>query len=89
MAVGGYDGMRLIYKALEATKGAAAARRCSTAMKGQIFESPRGPVLIDAQTRDIVQNIYIRKVETSRTASCTTSSSNDAGGEGSGQGIST
>ena len=33
------------------------------AMKGQIFESPRGPVLIDAQTRDIVQDIYIRKVE--------------------------
>ena len=33
------------------------------AMKGQIFESPRGPVLIDGQTRDIVQDIYIRKVE--------------------------
>ena len=32
-------------------------------MKGQVFESPRGPVLIDAQTRDIVQDIYIRKVE--------------------------
>ena len=32
-------------------------------MKGQIFESPRGPVLIDAQTRDIVQDIYMRKVE--------------------------
>ena len=32
-------------------------------MKGQIFESPRGPVLIDAQTRDIVQDVYIRKVE--------------------------
>ena len=33
------------------------------AMKGQVFESPRGPVLIDAQTRDIVQDVYIRKVE--------------------------
>ena len=33
------------------------------AMKGQIFESPRGPILIDAQTRDIVQDVYIRKVE--------------------------
>ena len=32
-------------------------------MKGQIFESPRGPVFIDAQTRDIVQNVYLRKVE--------------------------
>ena len=33
------------------------------AMKGQVFESPRGPVLIDAQTRDIVQDVYLRKVE--------------------------
>ena len=32
-------------------------------MKGQTFESPRGPVLIDAQTRDIVQDIYVRRVE--------------------------
>ena len=33
------------------------------AMKGQIFESPRGQIYIDAQTRDIVQNIYLRRVE--------------------------
>ena len=62
MAVGGYDGMRVIYKALEATKGAGGDALLA-AMKGQIFESPRGPVLIDAQTRDIVQDVYIRKVE--------------------------
>ena len=62
MAVGGYDGMRVIYKALEATKGAG-GQALLNAMKGQVFESPRGPVLIDAQTRDIVQNVYIRKVE--------------------------
>ena len=62
MAVGGYDGMRIIYKALEATKGAG-GQALLDAMKGQIFESPRGPVYIDAQTRDIVQNIYLRKVE--------------------------
>ena len=62
MAMGGYDGMRVIYKALEATKGAGGDALLA-AMKGQIFESPRGPVLIDAQTRDIVQDIYIRKVE--------------------------
>jgi branched-chain amino acid transport system substrate-binding protein len=62
MAVGGYDGMRVIYKALEASKGAGGDALLA-AMKGQIFESPRGPVLIDAQTRDIVQDIYIRKVE--------------------------
>jgi branched-chain amino acid transport system substrate-binding protein len=62
MAIGGYDGMRVIYKALEATKGAG-GEALLNAMKGQIFESPRGPVLIDAQTRDIVQDVYIRKVE--------------------------
>ncbi|HSN32643.1 MAG TPA: ABC transporter substrate-binding protein [Ideonella sp.] len=62
MAVGGYDGMRVIYKALEATKGAG-GQALLDAMKGQVFESPRGPVLIDAQTRDIVQDVYIRKVE--------------------------
>ncbi|MEK0416168.1 MAG: hypothetical protein RI949_174 [Pseudomonadota bacterium] len=62
MAVGGYDGMRVIYKALEASKGAGGDALLA-GMKGQIFESPRGQVLIDAQTRDIVQDIYIRKVE--------------------------
>jgi branched-chain amino acid transport system substrate-binding protein len=62
MAVGGYDGMRVIYKALEASKGAGGDALLA-AMKGQLFESPRGPVLIDGQTRDIVQDVYIRKVE--------------------------
>lgn len=62
MAVAGYDGMRVIYKGLEATKGAG-GEALVNAMKGQSFESPRGPVTIDAQTRDIVQDVYIRKVE--------------------------
>ena len=63
MAVGGYDGMRVIYEALRATKGAGGGDALLAAMKGQIFESPRGPMFIDAQTRDVVHNIYIRKVE--------------------------
>jgi branched-chain amino acid transport system substrate-binding protein len=63
MAVGGYDGMRLIYEALKKTKGAGGGDALLEAMKGQIFESPRGPMFIDAQTRDVVQNVYIRKVE--------------------------
>jgi len=62
MAVGGYDGMRVIYTALNATKGKG-GQALLDAMKGQLFESPRGQVLIDAQTRDIVQDVYIRKVE--------------------------
>lgn len=63
MAVGGYDGMRVIYEALKVTKGQGGGDALLAAMKGQIFESPRGPIFIDAQTRDIVQNIYLRKVE--------------------------
>jgi len=62
MAVGGYDGMRVIVDGLKATKGVG-GEALLAAMKGQVFESPRGPVLIDGQTRDIVQDIYIRKVE--------------------------
>jgi len=63
MAIGGYDGMRVIYEALKKTGGKGGGEALINAMKGQIFESPRGPVYIDAQTRDIVQNIYLRKVE--------------------------
>ncbi len=63
MAVGGYDGMRVIYEALKVSKGAGGGDALLAAMKGQIFESPRGPMFIDAQTRDVVHNIYIRKVE--------------------------
>jgi branched-chain amino acid transport system substrate-binding protein len=62
MSVAGYDGMRIIRDALRATKGAGGDALLA-AMKGQTFESPRGQILIDAQTRDIVQDVYIRKVE--------------------------
>jgi branched-chain amino acid transport system substrate-binding protein len=62
MAVAGYDGMRVIMEALKASKGATGDTLLA-AMKGQVFESPRGQVLIDAQTRDIVQDVYIRRVE--------------------------
>lgn len=63
MAVGGYDGMRVIYEALKATKGQGGGDALLAAMKGQVWESPRGPMFIDAQTRDVVHNIYLRKVE--------------------------
>lgn len=62
MAVAGYDGIRVLYTALKNTNGQTGDALLN-AMKGQTFESPRGPVLIDAQTRDIVQNVYIRRVE--------------------------
>ena len=62
MAVGGWDGMRALYNGLNASKGAGNDALMS-ALKGQVFESPRGQILIDAQTREIVQDIYTRKVE--------------------------
>ena len=63
MAVGGYDGMHLIYEALKKTVATPTATKLIEAMKGLKWESPRGPISIDPETRDIVQNIYIRKVE--------------------------
>ena len=63
MAVGGYDGMHLIYEALKKTKGATDGDALINAMRGMAWESPRGPISIDPRTRDIIQNIYIRKVE--------------------------
>jgi branched-chain amino acid transport system substrate-binding protein len=63
MAVGGYDGMHLIYEALKKTNGNTDGDALMAAMKGLAWESPRGPISIDPETRDIVQNVYIRKVE--------------------------
>jgi branched-chain amino acid transport system substrate-binding protein len=63
MAVGGYDGMHLIYEALRKTGGRTDGDSLIEAVKGLSWESPRGPISIDPQTRDIVQNVYIRKVE--------------------------
>ncbi len=63
MSVGGYDGMHLIYEALKKTNGSTEGDALIAAMKGMAWESPRGPIRIDPETRDIIQNIYIRKVE--------------------------
>ena len=62
-SVGGYDGMHLIYEALKKTAGKADGESLIGAAKGMKWESPRGPISIDAETRDIVQNVYIRRVE--------------------------
>jgi branched-chain amino acid transport system substrate-binding protein len=63
MSMGGYDGMHAIYEALKKTKGATDGDALVNAMKGMAWESPRGPISIDPETRDIVQNIYVRRVE--------------------------
>jgi branched-chain amino acid transport system substrate-binding protein len=63
VSLGGYDGLHLIYEALKKTGGNSDGDALMAAMKGMAWESPRGPISIDPQTRDIVSNIYIRKVE--------------------------
>jgi branched-chain amino acid transport system substrate-binding protein len=63
ISVGGYDGMNLIYAALKKTGGNTDADAIVNAMKGMTWESPRGTISIDPRTRDIVQNVYIRKIQ--------------------------
>jgi branched-chain amino acid transport system substrate-binding protein len=62
-SVGAYDGMHLLYEALKKTNGATDGEKLVEAMKGMAWTSVRGPVSIDPATRDIVQNVYIRKAE--------------------------
>jgi branched-chain amino acid transport system substrate-binding protein len=62
-SIGGYDGMHVIYEALKKTSGDAEGEKLVTAAKGLKWDSPRGPMSIDPETRDVVQTIYIRKVE--------------------------
>ena len=63
ISLGGYDGMHLIYEALKKTGGKTDGETLVNAMKGMSWESPRGPISIDPDTREIVQNIYMGKVE--------------------------
>lgn len=63
MSVGGYDGMRLIDEVLQKNGGSVDADKFIESAKGMSWVSPRGPVSIDPATRDIVQTIYIRRVE--------------------------
>ncbi len=62
-SIGGYDGMHLIYETLKKTAGKTDGDSLIAAAKGMKWESPRGPMSIDSETRDVVQTIYIRKVE--------------------------
>jgi branched-chain amino acid transport system substrate-binding protein len=62
-SVGGYDGAHLIYAALAKTGGKADGDSLIAAAKGMSWESPRGPISIDPDTRDIVQTVYIRRVD--------------------------
>lgn len=62
-SVGAWDGMAVIHKMIEATGGQRDGAKAMAAIKGYSWESPRGPVSIDANTRHITQNVYLRSVE--------------------------
>ena len=63
LAVGGYDGMHLIYEVLKKNAGKPDAEAFIATAKGMSWESPRGTMTIDPETRDVIQTIYFRKVE--------------------------
>jgi branched-chain amino acid transport system substrate-binding protein len=62
-SIGGWDGMQLIYDVLKKTGGKTDAQAMVDAAKGMKWESPRGPISIDPETRDIIQTVYIRRVD--------------------------
>jgi branched-chain amino acid transport system substrate-binding protein len=62
-SVGGYDGMNLIYEALRKTGGKADGDSLVAAAKGMSWDSPRGPMSIDPETRDVIETVYIRRAE--------------------------
>jgi branched-chain amino acid transport system substrate-binding protein len=62
MAVGGYDGMHALVEGLKKSNGVGGDALLE-GMKGLSWVSPRGPMSIDPETRDIIQNVYLRKVE--------------------------
>jgi len=62
-AVAAYDVMNAIYRVVAAQNGKIDPDRTMELVRGMKFESPRGPIAIDPETRDIVQNVYIRKTQ--------------------------
>jgi branched-chain amino acid transport system substrate-binding protein len=62
-SIGGYDGMHLIYEVLKKTNGDTGGDALVEAAKGMSWASPRGPMSIDPETRDVVQTVYIREVQ--------------------------
>jgi branched-chain amino acid transport system substrate-binding protein len=63
MAVAAYDGMNAIYQVSQKLGGKIDGDKAMAVLKGMKIASPRGPLTIDPQTRDVIQTVYVRKVE--------------------------
>lgn len=63
MGAAAYDGMAAIYSVAKRLKGKIDGDQAMALLKGMKIDSPRGPIMIDPRTRDIVQTVYVRKVE--------------------------
>lgn len=62
-SVSAYDSMTMIFEMIRATDGKQDGDKAMAAIKTFAWESPRGPVAVDPQTRELIQNIYIRRIE--------------------------
>ena len=63
LSVGGWDGTSAIYDIIKQTKGKFDGDQAMAILKGWKSESPRGPIMIDPNTRDIIQNVYMRRTQ--------------------------
>jgi branched-chain amino acid transport system substrate-binding protein len=63
MVADSYDGMAALFHVIAEQKGVIDPDKTMALLKGWTFASPRGPITIDADTRDIVQNEYLREVK--------------------------
>ncbi|MES2261784.1 MAG: ABC transporter substrate-binding protein [Pseudomonadota bacterium] len=62
-SISAYDSMKMIFEMIRATDGKQDGDKAMAAIKGYAWESPRGPVSVDPQSRELTQNVYIRRIE--------------------------
>jgi branched-chain amino acid transport system substrate-binding protein len=63
LSAGGWDGTAALFDVIKQTNGKFDGDKAMAILKGWKHESPRGPIMIDADTRDIIQNVYMRRTE--------------------------
>ncbi|HXW24747.1 MAG TPA: ABC transporter substrate-binding protein [Xanthobacteraceae bacterium] len=63
LSVGGWDGTAAVFDVIKQTKGKFDGDQVMAILKGWKHDSPRGPITIDPDTRDIIQNVYMRRTE--------------------------